>query len=248
MKFGVIGGNGVAATNRLCEMIERKVTAAGAFRDAHHPEMIVWQATSVPSRSMFLEGRGPDWRPDYIRIAMALKSLGCDFGCMCCNTAHYAVEEIETASKLPFINLIEKVARRCKESGEKKFELFCSDGARKFNIYGKAFIKSFPEAVIKYPAEDRQRLVTKVICDVKNKARFLPREHELSPYNVLMKLLDEAEEPVILGCTDLRVAFGSEELLPRSVAVDSLEVLAEEIFCIFRRLESREGLVALQAN
>ena len=46
MKIGVIGGNGVAATNRLCDMIERKVTAAGAFRDAHHPEMIVWQATS----------------------------------------------------------------------------------------------------------------------------------------------------------------------------------------------------------
>ena len=94
MKIGVIGGNGVAATNRLCDMIERKVTAAGASRDAHHPEMIVWQATSVPSRSMFLEGRGPDWRPDYIRIAKSLKALGCDIGCMCCNTAYYAVDEI----------------------------------------------------------------------------------------------------------------------------------------------------------
>ena len=35
MKIGVIGGTGVAATNRLCDMIERKVTAAGAYRDAH---------------------------------------------------------------------------------------------------------------------------------------------------------------------------------------------------------------------
>ena len=229
MKIGVIGGNGVAATNRLCDMIERRLTAAGAYRDAHHPEMIVWQATSVPSRSMFLEGRGPDWRPDYIRIAKALKGLGCDIGCMCCNTAHYAVEEIEAASQLPFINLLEEVARRCKESGEKKFELFCSDGARKFDIYGKAFRKVFPEAIIIYPSEDRQRLVTKVICDVKNKSRFIPADNESSPHNLLVRLVCQAEAPVILGCTDLRIAFNSEEAMPRNVVIDSLEALSESI-------------------
>ena len=233
MKIGVIGGNGVAATNRLCDMIERKLTAAGAYRDAHHPEMIVWQATSVPSRSMFLEGRGPDWRPDYIRIAKALKGLGCDIGCMCCNTAHYAVEEIEAASQLPFINLLEEVARKCKESGEKKFELFCSDGARKFDIYGKAFRKVFPEAIIVYPSEDRQKLVTKVICDVKNKSRFLSPEDDMSPHRLLAKLIGEAHNPVILGCTDLRVAFEPVEALPDNVTVDSLDSLADAIIYRF---------------
>ena len=40
--IGVIGGNGVAATNKLCQLIEEKLTKGGAYRDAHHPEMIVW--------------------------------------------------------------------------------------------------------------------------------------------------------------------------------------------------------------
>ena len=235
MKIGVIGGNGVAATNRLCDMVERKVTAAGAFRDAHHPEMIVWQATGVPSRSMFLEGRGPDWRPDYIRIAKSLKSLGCDVGCMCCNTAHYAVDEIEQESGLKFINLLEEVAKRCRESGKRRFELFCSDGARRFDIYGKAFASVFPEAEIVYPSEERQRLVTKAICDVKNKARFLPRNDEGSPAKLLEGLVDGSEAPVILGCTDLRVAFGPDEPLPASVVVDSLEALADAIVLLARQ-------------
>lgn len=238
MKIGVIGGNGVAATNRLCDMIERKVTQSGAFRDAHHPEMIVWQATSVPSRSMFLEGRGPDWRPDYIRIAKEFKRLGCDVGCMCCNTAHYAIEEIEDASGLPFINLLEEVAAKCKETGERRFELFCSDGARKFDIYGKAFKKVFPEAEIVYPSEEKQRLVTKVICDVKNKSRFLPPEDDASPHHLLAKLVGDAPFHVILGCTDLRVAFPSIEALPGNVAVDSLEVLADTIVQRFGRKNS----------
>ena len=66
--IGVIGGNGVAATNKLCQLIEEKLTKSGAFRDAHHPEMLVWQATKVPSRSMYLEGKGPSWIEDYILI------------------------------------------------------------------------------------------------------------------------------------------------------------------------------------
>ena len=229
MKVGIIGGNGVAATNRLCDMVERKITASGAFRDAHHPEMSVWQATPVPSRSMFLEGRGPDWRPEYVRIAKTLKGLGCDFGCMCCNTAHYALGEIEESSRLPFVNLLGEVALKARGTGNGKFELFCSDGARKFDLYGKAFRTVFPGTGIVYPSEDRQRLVTKVICDVKNRKRFLPPGDADSPHRLLVQLIEQADCPVILGCTDLRVAFEPGEELPEAVAVDSLEALADAI-------------------
>lgn len=224
MKIGVIGGNGVAATNRLCEMIERKKTAAGAFRDAHHPEMIVWQATSVPSRSMFLEGRGPDWRPDYIRIAKQFKDLGCDIGCMCCNTAHYAIDDIVKGSGLPFINLLEEVAKKAKELGHKKYEIFCSDGARKFDIYGAAFKKICHEVELVYPSDERQALVTKVICAVKTSSRFTGEAKAM-----LEKLVSEATAPVVLGCTDLRVAYKIDEPLPAAVAIDSLESLVDTI-------------------
>ena len=39
--IGIIGGNGVAATNRLCQLIEERCTRKGAFRDGHHPEMLI---------------------------------------------------------------------------------------------------------------------------------------------------------------------------------------------------------------
>lgn len=229
MKIGVIGGNGVAATNRLCDMVERKITANGAFRDAHHPEMVVWQATSAPSRSMFLEGRGPDWRPDYIRIAKEFKRIGCDVGCMCCNTAHYAVDEIEAQSELPFINLLKEVALAAKRTGSGKFEILCSDGARKFDLYGKTFKMVAPEIEILYPPPEKQKGVTAVICGVKRKDRFLPNTDRESPGAMLSRLIASATCPVILGCTDLRVAYSAEEPLDGKVAVDSLECLADVI-------------------
>ena len=218
MTIGVIGGNGVAATNRLCDMIECKVTAAGAFRDAHHPEMVVWQATSVPSRSMFLEGRGPDWRPDYIRIAKSLKALGCDIGCMCCNTAHYAIDDVARGSGL------EEVAAVAKAKELRKVVMFCSDGARKFDIYGKVFSRVCPEIELLYPSEGRQAEVTKIICAVKTKERF-----SQNPADKLVALANEEVAPVILGCTDLRVALPPDAALGGNIAIDSLECLADAI-------------------
>lgn len=238
MKIGVIGGNGVAATNRLCDLVERKVTASGAFRDAHHPEMIVWQATQAPSRSMYLEGRGSNWIPDYIKIAKALKGLGCDLGCMCCNTAHYAVDEIALESGLRFVNLLNEVATRAKESGETRFELFCSDGARKFDIYGQAFRRIFPECELVYPTEKRQRAVTELICAVKTSDRF----RGAFVKDLLLSLVADATSPVILGCTDLRVAWPScEERLPSNIAVDSLECLADALACGFLKEKSEKS-------
>lgn len=115
--IGVIGGNGVAATNKLCQLIEEKCTQNGAFRDCHHPEMIVWQATQAPSRSMYLEGRGESFLDDYIRIGKHLKVCGCDTLCMCCNTAHYFIDELKDSIGIEIINILEEVAKAIKRMG-----------------------------------------------------------------------------------------------------------------------------------
>lgn len=228
MKIGVIGGNGVAATNMLCDMIEQKVTSLGAFRDAHHPEMIIWQATKAPSRSMYLEGRGPSWIPDYVSIAKQFRIIGCDLGCMCCNTAHYAIDRIINESGLHFLNLLELVAMEAKNTGERRFVMFCSDGARKFEIYRHAFERMFPEAELEYPPESDQEMLTKAICEIKSEHRFYSDEHPSQPRKILSTLVLRSKHPVIFGCTDLPVAFKSDKM-PDGVIVDSLECLAREI-------------------
>jgi hypothetical protein len=58
IKLEIIDGAGVAATNKILVMMENFFTQHGAFRDTHHPEVIVYYATQAPSRSLFLEGKG----------------------------------------------------------------------------------------------------------------------------------------------------------------------------------------------
>lgn len=229
MIVGVIGGAGVAATNKLLELIEIQKTKAGAYRDSHHPEMIIYQATQAPSRSMFLEGKGPSFIEDYVNVGNKLKNAGAEVLCMCCNTAHYAFPILQATLRVPFIHVIDEVAKVCKATGKTKIGLVASDGCRKGFVYEKSFEKLFPSAQFVYPDEFFQQNVTRGICNIKNIHRFDEPDSLERPKFVFEEvynhLMSRGSEVVIMGCTDIRVDYKSNHLN----VVDSLEVLAKRI-------------------
>lgn len=229
MRIGVIGGAGVAATNKLCELIEIQYTLNGAFRDAHHPEMIIYQATKAPSRSMYLEGKGENFIEDYISVAKKLKEAGADTLCMCCNTAHYAIDSIQEAVKIPFINLIKEVVIEAKKTGKQKIGLVASDGCLKGRVYEKYFTEIFPESQIIYPNTEIQKLVTQGICNIKNTNRFKAIDDAERPAHIFREvhdwLVNQNAELIIMGCTDIRVDYEHT-----NDTIDSLEILANKIY------------------
>jgi len=229
--IGIIGGNGVAATNRLLQLIEMQIVDGGGYRDAHHPEIIAWQATQVPSRSMYLEGRGESFIPGYVDVGRKLKACGCTELCMCCNTAHYAIKELEEQIGLPFINLLAAVASECNKIGAQRIGMMCSDGLRKHRLYDKYFTDSSPSMHLIYPNDEMQRLVTLGICNAKNTKRNQPNNDEF-PEKLFTKVCDwfvkQGVDCIVGGCTDISAVF-SPNGWKKAKYVDSLIVLSEEI-------------------
>lgn len=227
--LGIIGGAGVAATNKLLELIEIELTQKGAFRDSHHPEMIIYQATHAPSRSMYLEGKGESFIYDYVKTAKQLKNAGATKLCMCCNTAHYAIEEIQKKSNIPFLNLIKEVIIEAKNSSKTKIGLVASDGCLKGKVYEDYFAEFFPSAEIIYPDLEAQKKVTKGICNIKNISRFSDKNNPDRPKNIFKgiqeHLFKNGAEIIIMGCTDIRVDFKAQN----DRTIDSLEILAKTI-------------------
>lgn len=232
MVIGVIGGAGVAATNKLCQLLEEKYTINGAYRDCHHPEMAIYQATSAPSRSLYLEGRGESFIDDYVNVANKLSNIGASFLCMSCNTAHYAIDDIARRINIPIINMIEAVAYEIKKSKKSRVGLMASDGCLIGKVYEKYLLKLCPEIEIIYPDLEFQKEVSRGICNVKNKSRFLDILHDDRPFNIFSKVYDhltfKGSECVIAGCTDIRVDFKHDNVY------DSLEILANKIYEISR--------------
>lgn len=234
--FGIIGGAGVAATNKLLELIEVTELQNGAFRDMHHPEMIILQATQAPSRSMFLEGKGPSYIEEYIEAIHRLQSAGATKIAMCCNTAHWGIATLKQISKIPFLDVIFEVTSKVKETGKKNIGLLASDGCLKGRVYESYFENLLPDARLIYPPDQLQREITRGICNIKNKSRLLPTNHPDRPRNIFSKvaaeMFEEGADLLIIGCTDIRVDFKCDQ-----GAVDSLEVLAQ---CIVRDSENEQ--------
>lgn len=230
--IGVIGGNGVAATNRLLQLIENKVVDNGAYRDAHHPEMLVWQATQVPSRSMYLEGRGDSFIPGYVEIGRKLKACGCTELCMCCNTAHYAIDELQKQIGLPFINLLDEVAKEASQFSVKRIGMMCSDGLRQIKLYDKFFEQINSDMQLIYPSEEIQKLVTLGICNAKNSKRRDP-ENEEYPEKMFSLVCDwfvnQDVDCIVAGCTDINAVFWPSAW-KQITYIDSLNVLACRIY------------------
>jgi aspartate racemase len=230
--FGIIGGAGVAATNKFNDLLEEKITNANAFRDFHHPEVISYQATQAPSRSMFLEGRGESFIPGYIDVANKLQKSGATVLCMTCNTAHYAIKEIQSAVNLPFINLIKEVVKIVKKAEYTTVGIMASDGTVQSKIYEKYFQEEHPKTNIIYPNTEMQKELTKGIVNIKNKNRFKeltdPERPNFIFKRVCAHLQESGADVVISGCTDIRVDFSGKDCEVK--VVDSLEVLVDLIF------------------
>lgn len=230
--IGIIGGNGVAATNRLLQLVENKIVNDGGYRDAHHPEIIAWQATQVPSRSMYLEGRGESFIPGYVDVGRKLKACGCTELCMCCNTAHYAIGELEEQIGLPFINLLAAVASECNELGAQRIGMMCSDGLRKFRLYDKYFTAANPAMQLIYPNDEMQKHVTLGICNAKNAKRNQPDSDEY-PAKLYTKVcnwfVEQDVDCIVGGCTDISAVFSPATWMGLPY-IDSLMVLANVIY------------------
>ncbi|MFC1659363.1 aspartate/glutamate racemase family protein [Pseudomonadota bacterium] len=233
--FGIIGGAGVKASNELMKRIENTVTDMGAYRDFHHPEIILWQATSSPSRSMYLEGKGPSFIEDYISIAKNLKSSGASYIFMCCNTAHYAIEQIKKEVKIKVINLLEETVKTLKKDflDYKNVGLLCSDGTKKHKLYDKYFNKIYSGVNIIYPEDDFQKFVTDGICKVKDRNDMTPAN--VSFHKAINHLKDKGANMIVIVCTDISLALGNKDFdIPY---LDTTDVLKNTLLKIWQEKE-----------
>lgn len=226
-RIGVIGGAGVAATNMLAQLVENHFTTHGATRDADHPEMIIWQATKAPSRSMYYEGKGPSFIADYIETGKKLIQAGADTLCMCCNTAHGAIDELRRHLSVPFIDIIEQIAENAKQFPSNEFVLLASEGCLASQTYQRVFKRLAPEVKLLLPNPETQKKITLGICNIKNKNRFLSPGDPESPHYIFSDIVDQTIKtaPVIIGCTDIRVAYR----INPEYGIDSLETLSNAI-------------------
>lgn len=114
--IGVLGGMGPGASVDLYAKI---VAATQAQGDGDHVRLIIDGDPQVPDRQAAIAGRGPSAGPAIVAKALRLKAAGADVLAMACHAAHAYKEDVERATGLPFVSLVEVAMEEAARLGPK---------------------------------------------------------------------------------------------------------------------------------
>ena len=234
---GVIGGLGSLATAYYFHKVVRLTDAA---RDQDHVNLVLANQADVPDRTEFLLGRShDDPGPVLARAAQRLAAWPVDLVVVPCNSAQPFVERIADTVPVPIVSIVEQTVRAVVERlpgpgtvgpnrghpvvgpnrGHPVVGLLATEGSIAAGVYRDALAEVGCATVV--PDAAGQQDVNAIIYDQVKAGR--PVDH-LAFHRVVASLRDAGAQAVVLGCTELSVAYGDHVADP--TVVDSLDVLA----------------------
>jgi aspartate racemase len=225
---GVLGGMGPDATvdfmNRLLRLVD-------AQEDADHIRCIVDNNPKVPSRIKALfEGGKDDPAPCLQDMARRLEVWGADFLVMPCNTAHHYHAQIQSAVRIPVLDMIALAAKsvRRKFPQARTAGILATSATVKVGLYEKAFGELGMETL--YPDEAEQAGLLALIKSVK--AGRTGEAQRAALIEAGRHVLAKGAQALVLACTELSVIAPQKDELP---FVDASQALAEETVAIVKQ-------------
>lgn len=203
------------------DLFRKIVFRTRASSDQEHLHIIIDNNTNIPDRTSAIIADGEDPRPQLVISARRLRDAGADFLIMPCNTAHYFYSDVAAAIDIPVLNMLDETARYLKKQGVKTVGLLATDGTIRSGVYEETLKKQGIKVL--YPNDKGQREVMRVIYDgVKAGNHKLDVSEFVA---VCGELLAKGAQTLVLGCTELPLAFSLFNInLPN---VDPTMVLAE---------------------
>jgi aspartate racemase len=219
--IGIIGGMGPFASSKLLETIlEGARDQYSAKNDQDFPEIIL---LSLPVQNFFIDKNQvrPVLKTIKGRIKLLEKSSVCAFG-IACNTAHILSEYIEKSTDLEFVSMIKETVEEVNRRNIKKVGILGSP----VTIYSQLYQKELTKCKIEYvlPNTRQVNLLGKIISDLVSKRKV--EENQMLLTSITRKLISRGAEGVILGCTELPLAFPEENEFE---VINTTQVLANSL-------------------
>jgi aspartate racemase len=200
------------------EFVNRLVQQTPATCDQEHIPFVLWNEPRTPDRSTSMRD-GNDYPLPYLKEGiLSLKSVGCDYIVIPCNSAHYWYDEL-VKFKIPIIHIVDSVA----------------DVLRDINITGTIGIMG-TQATIELglyqnrltdwdcivPSQEEMDNIVQPAIDL-IKAGDMVKSHTML-MSTVDSLISRGAKAVVLGCTELPLAVREVEKngIPLVNSIDSL--------------------------
>lgn len=217
---GVIGGLGPAAT---LDFFARVLKATPVERDQDHLRLIIDDNPWVPDRNAAIDGTGPSAGPALAETARGLQRAGAEFLVMPCNAAHAFQADIEAATPLPFISLIDETVKAALRDapGAKRAGILGARGTLRAGLYAKAFA-AHSVGTVDPEGERLDRLMALIGAVKRDDTGEAVRAGMRS---LAAELEDQGAEFIVAACTEVPIVLGPGDT--RTPLISSTDVLVE---------------------
>jgi aspartate racemase len=213
---GVLGGMGPRAT---VDFFQKLIDRTPAARDQDHLRVIVDSNPKIPDRSRCILEGGEDPTPALVATAQNLERAGADFLVIPCNTAHYFLDRIRSAVRVPVLDITEAVARRAREFSTVGLLATCATVVT--GLYQRTLGRYGCRVLV--PSPPRQEQVDRAIYAVK--AGDLGPQVREWVREAAQELVASGAQALVLGCTEVPLVVDPAEwAVP---VLDSTALLAE---------------------
>ena len=222
-KIGMIGGVGPESTvdyyQRIIKLYRLKV------KDNSYPNIII---NSIDMTAMLKMLADMDWDSLVGMLTDAINSLykaGADFGFISSNTPHIVFEQVQKASPIPLISIVETTRRNTENLGLKKVGLMGTLFTMQSNFYQTEFDRSGISLVVP-TGQEQQYIHQKLMAEIEQ-GIFLDSTREELLKIVKRMIVQDSIDGVVLGCTELPLIltkdeFGIPFLNTTKIHVDSI--------------------------
>ena len=211
--LGVIGGMGTGATARFYEMLH---SLQNVKKEQEYIDIIVYSKPSIPDRTAYILGQSTDSPlSPLIHAAKTLETAGVDSLAIPCVTSHYFYKDLQSAVRIPIINMLDETAAYISENGYQKIGLLATDGTIKGRFFHDTMEKQGID--IFTPPEKTQEELMNIIYDIKRGQSIKAEALD----GIVAQLQQKGAQTTLLGCTELSLIKKIS-----SDHIDALEILA----------------------
>ena len=203
-RIGVLGGMGPLASALFVRQV---VEATLAGRDQDHIPVVLVSEPSVPDRTAFRLGTGPDPRPRLLEGARRLHDAGADLLVIPCNTANVWIADIASAVDLEPVSWFDCAITEIARVGASSVGLLATTGTISTGLYQERLGRCGVRAVLPTAAE--QDVVMDAIYGPEGvKSIGSVTDNMRNRLNaVSARLAARGAEMLLLACTELPLAF-----------------------------------------
>ena len=218
--IGILGGMGPEATLDLYDRIIRLVPAR---KDQDHPRVLIYSNPKIPDRTLAILVEGPSPLEALVESARVLERAGAGIIAIPCNASHHFLPEIAPRIGIPILDMIGETCRRVvkRRPPLKRVGLLAASGT----VLGRVYHRTLESAGLRVlvPGAPGQERLHRAIMQVKAGA------HDASTREIFHRagrsLVRRGAQAVILGCTEIPLAFDPEAA--GYPTFDATEILAE---------------------